>query len=223
MVVIRLEEVHFDAMGSNRNQRILPYLMAANTVNYGKPFKLNTAEALAACLYISGFKEDAMKVMSSFSYGAEFIRMNLEALDAYSACKSALEVERLHFEYIEMVESRKAAKELKKQALSDKHTARKGHNIGGYMDDMDLPPSLDDEDIYGEDDNNEEDNTVDFDGTRKAETKVNSTVVDATLLANENSMEGLKKSAIEEGPVSGSSTVEAAPLSVFHKLEEPSC
>lgn len=46
-------------------------------MNYGRPYKLNTAEAMAACLYICRRKEDAKIVLSSFSYGEEFIKLNL--------------------------------------------------------------------------------------------------------------------------------------------------
>ena len=50
----RLDEIPFDKMGKKRNHRYLPFLCAANPVNYGKPYKMNTAEATAACLYIAG-------------------------------------------------------------------------------------------------------------------------------------------------------------------------
>ena len=89
----RLDEIPFGKMGSGRTQRILPLLFAANTVNYGRPFKMNTAEAMAASLYIVGLKEDAVNMLYPFSYGQEFIRLNFEALESYSACTTAAEVE----------------------------------------------------------------------------------------------------------------------------------
>ena len=91
----RLGEIPFGSMGKGRNQRILPLLFAANSVNYGRPFKMNTAEAMAACLYIVGFKDDAKALLSPFGYGPEFIRLNFEALEAYSSCTDAAGVDAL--------------------------------------------------------------------------------------------------------------------------------
>lgn len=74
------------------NALLVPYLVAANTVNYGRPYKLNCAEALAAGLWICGLQEDARLVMSKFGYGEEFLRINADLLDAYAACKDGEEV-----------------------------------------------------------------------------------------------------------------------------------
>ncbi len=59
-----------------RNSRKLPSLIASNPVNYGKWEKLSSAEALAAALYITDYSERADLILSKFSWGPEFKRIN---------------------------------------------------------------------------------------------------------------------------------------------------
>lgn len=140
-------------MGKSRTQRFLPFLVAANPVNYGRPYKMNTAEALAACLYICGFKQEAEMVMAPFGYGIEFLRLNYEALESYSQCTTAQDVMILHNQYEAFVKDKAAQKELRRETQ-----AAGTSNIvtSSYLDDSDLPPQQDDED----DDDNDEEETV---------------------------------------------------------------
>jgi len=80
--------------------RCLPYLVAANPVNYGVPTKLSTVEALAAALYIANFKQEAEKLLSVFKWGPQFIRLNQEFLDSYARAKNSGEVVRLQRDFI---------------------------------------------------------------------------------------------------------------------------
>ncbi len=90
----------FPKLRPDMRQRALPYLLAANPVNWGKPFTLSSAEAVAASLYIMGFKEQAKTVLSKFSWGEQFFNLNKEPLERYSDASTSAEVVSIQMEYV---------------------------------------------------------------------------------------------------------------------------
>lgn len=71
-----------------RFPRKLPLLVPANPVNFGKPGKLSSVEAIAAALYICGFRSSSTLVLSKFNWGLQFLNVNREPLDEYASCNS---------------------------------------------------------------------------------------------------------------------------------------
>jgi pre-rRNA-processing protein TSR3 len=110
----RISEVPFHKIKSP-HERLLPWLVAANPVNYGKPTKLNCAEALAASLYIMGFKSQAEFIIEKFTWGSEFIRLNESLLEAYSACSNSESVISVQNQYLEKVEAIENSRRLQKE------------------------------------------------------------------------------------------------------------
>lgn len=72
--------------------RCLPILLAGNPVNFSKATKLSTVEALAGALYITGFKEEAMKLLSIFVWGHTFLELNQALLENYASAKDSTEI-----------------------------------------------------------------------------------------------------------------------------------
>jgi len=117
----RVEEVPFSRIGgkcerlctiksihrcvSMSNARTVPYLLPANPVNYGKPWRLNCVEALAACFYICGHAEWAQEILSTFSYGEAFLEINAGVLKRYAACTSEEEVKAAETAWLAKIET----------------------------------------------------------------------------------------------------------------------
>lgn len=96
----KLDETNFKLL-PNKYNRLLPFLVAANPVNYGRPYKLNCVEAFAASLYITGFSDEALNVFEGFGYGDTFFNINEELFDGYRKCKDGLEVIKVQNDYLE--------------------------------------------------------------------------------------------------------------------------
>jgi len=103
VVVMDLSWANIEKWPDMRNdlaQRGLPYLLAANPINWGKPMKLSSAEALAAAVYILGDKMQAEGILNKFKWGPNFLTLNKEPLERYAAASTSAEVVSIMKEYI---------------------------------------------------------------------------------------------------------------------------
>ncbi|KAG1474237.1 hypothetical protein G6F56_000472 [Rhizopus delemar] len=123
----RLDEVPF-AKIRGPTDRLLPYLVATNPVNYGKPWKLNCAEALAAIFHITGFPEHGDELMSKFKWGHAFKKVNGGLLTRYAKCKDSVEVIAVQNEYLAQLEE--------DERLKQEEAARKGDTLDSDDDDL---------------------------------------------------------------------------------------
>ena len=83
---------------------ILPFLIATNPVNYGKPCILSTVEAVSATLYITRFKDEAKDILDGFKWGHTFLELNHDLLEAYSEADTSKDVVRVQNEFLESKE-----------------------------------------------------------------------------------------------------------------------
>jgi len=104
LVALDLSWKHADEVAKFLNirgaSRCLPYLIAANPVNYGKPTRLSTVEALAAALFITSFRQEAERLLSVFKWGNTFLSLNEELLKTYVKARDSGEVVKLQKQFI---------------------------------------------------------------------------------------------------------------------------
>jgi pre-rRNA-processing protein TSR3 len=93
-------EKSFGFLDKRSNSRALPFLVAANPVNYGKPFKLTTLEAFAAALYILNEAKKAEDILRLYKWGPNFIVLNKEPLDEYKKAKNSSDIIKIMNQYI---------------------------------------------------------------------------------------------------------------------------
>jgi pre-rRNA-processing protein TSR3 len=88
------------AMMGWKRRRALPFLVAANPVNFGRPFKLTSVEAFAAALYILGEQDQAHDILARFGWGLRFLEVNEEPLREYAQAKNSAEVVEIQALYL---------------------------------------------------------------------------------------------------------------------------
>ena len=91
------EREAFDLDGVHRS---LPFLVAANPINYGTAFQLNTVEAFAGALSILGKRDQAAAILETFSWGPTFLELNAEPLERYADCADSDEVVAVQDDYL---------------------------------------------------------------------------------------------------------------------------
>ena len=91
-------EAQFSLAGEHR---ALPFLVAANPVNFGRPMQLTTVEALAAALVIFSEREQAEEILAKFTWGETFLELNDEPLRRYADCENSTQVVDIQQEYLD--------------------------------------------------------------------------------------------------------------------------
>ena len=82
------------------NGRILPPLIAANPVNYGKWQTLTSLEALAASFFIVGLEDECFSLLNLYNWGRTFFEINKELLEQYKKISSKDEIIEVYNEFI---------------------------------------------------------------------------------------------------------------------------
>lgn len=110
---VRVQEVPWSRIGG-KCERLLPYLVAANPVNYGKPWRLNCVEALAACFCICGREDWAEIALQHFPYGKPFLEINSQLFKRYAACQNEEEIKKAEENWLAKLEKEYSDSRLQK-------------------------------------------------------------------------------------------------------------
>ncbi|WVW80145.1 hypothetical protein I302_102120 [Kwoniella bestiolae CBS 10118] len=139
----RLDEVPFNKIKSPY-ERLLPFLIASNPVNYGKPWRLNCVEALAAGFYITGHDDWAEILLSKFSWGHSFYKLNGHLIERYRTCHTAEDIQTMAELIQQEMADEREQRQLEKQANEGEDLLRANPNhIGNEWDTEEAPELVD--------------------------------------------------------------------------------
>ena len=85
--------------------RALPFLLAANPINYGRAMRLSSLEAAEAALFILGEPGHAARLARAHDWGRTFLELNREPLEDYASATTSAEVVQVQSLYVAAVES----------------------------------------------------------------------------------------------------------------------
>jgi pre-rRNA-processing protein TSR3 len=142
---VRVQEIPWSRIGG-KCERLLPYLVAANPVNYGKPWRLNCVEALAACFCICGHQDWAEIVLQHFPYGRPFLDINSQLFRRYAACQTEEDVKKAEETWLAKLEKEYADSRLQKNGAG-----------GGDADDLWAGGNMNRRDVMDSDDDDDDD------------------------------------------------------------------
>jgi pre-rRNA-processing protein TSR3 len=146
---VRVKEVPWTRIGG-KCERLLPYLVAANPVNYGRPWRLNCVEALAACFMICGKREWAEVALQHFPYGKPFLEINSQLFERYARCEDEEGVKKAEETWLKKLE--------KEYTKSRGKEGEDGGDVwaGGNLNRMDAEEEDSDDDENGSEEEEEE-------------------------------------------------------------------
>lgn len=82
--------------------RRLPILLASNPVNYSKPQKLSSVEAISATLYIADYVDQAKRIISIYKWGDTFLTLNYNLLEDYRKAETPEMIKDIEKQYFKL-------------------------------------------------------------------------------------------------------------------------
>lgn len=159
----RLDDTPFGKMRGH-HERLLPYLVAVNPINYGRPCRLSCVEAYAATLYIVGLKELGEILLSKFKWGSTFYDVNRDVLDLYAACETSADVvsaQKRHLESLQRTDQMRQERDPTEIGSDEEH-----YNPNRRVS-LPSSDSSDDENEGSEDDDDDANDAVDVDASEE--------------------------------------------------------
>jgi len=149
----RIEEIPFEKLKGGE-PRLLPYLVAANPINFGKPLKLSCVEALAGALIICGLEEIGNDLLNNFKWGPTFYTLNKDLFDLYRSCSTSAEVIETQNKYLKKIEEESLQAKASGLSFNEKVSKNENKKL------RNMPTS--DEDFESEDNEDEPNDSEDI-------------------------------------------------------------